>query len=242
MGIMQASAQFAATGPSSWKKAALLVFFISAVAAFFYWDLDRYFTLDALKAHRDELLTFTEAHYASAVALYIAIYCLLVAVSLPGAVILTLAGGFLFGPVLATLYVNVGATTGSTLAFLSSRYLFRDWVEARFGHRLGPLQEGLSKNGFSYLLTLRLIPAVPFFLINLLAGLTRIPLSTYVLATALGIIPGAFVYAYAGQQLGTINSLSDIASPRVLLALALLGLLAVLPALYNRLRARRRRS
>jgi uncharacterized membrane protein YdjX (TVP38/TMEM64 family) len=240
--MMHASAQFAATRPSVWKKAALLTLLLSAVAAFFYWDLDRYLTLDALKAHRDELLAFTEAHYATAVVMYIAIYCLLVAVSLPGAVILTLAGGFLFGPMMATIYVNVGATTGSTLAFLAARYLFRDWVEARFGHRLGPLQQGLSKNGFSYLLTLRLIPIFPFFLINLLSGLTRIRLSTYVLATALGIIPGAFVYAYAGRQLGTINSLSEIASPRVLLAFVLLGLLAVLPPLYNWLRARRRRA
>jgi uncharacterized membrane protein YdjX (TVP38/TMEM64 family) len=239
---MLASAQFAATRPSAWKKAGLLALLISAVVAFFYWDLDRYLTLDALKAHRDELLAFTQAHYATAVVAYIAIYCLMVAVSLPGALIITLAGGLLFGPLLATIYVNVGATTGATLAFLAARYLLRDWVEAKFGDRLGPLQQGFSKNAFSYLLTLRLIPIFPFFLINLLAGLTRIPLSTYVLATSLGIIPGTFVYAYAGRQLGTINSLSEIASPRVLIAFALLGLLAVLPPLYNWWRFRRRRS
>jgi uncharacterized membrane protein YdjX (TVP38/TMEM64 family) len=153
---------------------------------------------------------------------------------LPGAVILTLAGGFLFGSVLGTVLVNLGATTGSTLAFLAARYLFRDWVEAKFGHRIGAIQEGFSKNAFSYLMTLRLIPLFPFFIVNLVSGLTRVSLATYVTATAIGIIPGSFVFAYAGRQLGMINSLKEIASPNVLLAFTLLGLLALVPIMYRK--------
>ena len=133
--------------------------------------------------------------------------------------------------------MNVGATTGATLAFLTARYLLRDWVERKFGDRLEPIQAGFAKNAFSYLLTLRLIPIFPFFLVNLVSGLTRVNLGAYVVATALGIIPGTFVYAYAGRQLGTINSLKEIASPNVLLAFTLLGLLALVPVLYRRITA-----
>jgi len=136
-----------------------------------------------------------------------------------------------------TVFVNVGATTGATLAFLAARYLLRDWVEQKFGDRLQPIQEGFAKNAFSYLMTLRLIPLFPFFLVNLVSGLTRVPLGTYIVATALGIIPGSFVYAYAGRQLGTINSLREIASPNVLLAFTLLGLLALVPVVYRRFTA-----
>lgn len=212
----------------------VLVLFAAALGAFFYFDLGKYLSLDALKANRDALLAFTDAHYAPAVALFIGSYCLVVAVSLPGAAIMTLAGGFLFGSLLGTVYVNLGATTGSTLAFLAARYLLRDWVEAKFGSRLGAIQDGFSKNAFSYLMTLRLIPLFPFFLVNLVSGLTRVKLATYIAATAIGIIPGSFVYAYAGRQLGTINSLAEIASPRVLLAFTLLGLLALVPVLYRK--------
>lgn len=152
---------------------------------------------------------------------------------------MTLAGGFLFGSVVGTLYVNLGATTGATLAFLAARYLLRDWVESKFGDRIGPIQEGFSKNAFSYLMTLRLIPAFPFFLVNLVSGLTRVKVATYVIATAVGIIPGSFVFAYAGRQLGSINSLKEIASPNVLLAFTLLGLLALMPILYRKFIAKK---
>ena len=215
-------------------KIVILLLFAAAIGAFFYFDLGRYLSLEALKSNRDALLAFADQHFASAVALYIAIYCIVVAVSLPGAAILTLAGGFLFGSVLGTVFVNLGATTGATLAFLAARYLLRDWVESKFGHRIAPIQEGFSKNAFSYLMTLRLIPLFPFFIVNLVSGLTRVSLATYVAATAIGIIPGSFVFAYAGRQLGMINSLREIASPNVLLAFTLLGLLALVPTIYRK--------
>ena len=216
------------------SKAAIVVLIVLAIGTFFYLDLGRFLSLDALKQNRDQLLAFTEANYVAAVVLFIVVYIAVTGLSLPGAVILTLAGGFLFGSVVATLFVNIGATTGATLAFLAARYLLRDWVEQKFGNTLGPIQAGFSKNAFNYLMTLRLIPLFPFFLVNMVSGLTRVSLGTYVTATALGIIPGSFVFAYAGRQLGSINSLQEIASPNVLLAFTLLGLLALVPVLYKK--------
>ena len=215
-------------------KIVVALLFLSAIGAFFIFDLKTYLSLDTLKANRDSLLAFTEEHYAPAVALFILIYVLQTSFSLPGATIMTLAGGFLFGSLWGPLYVNIGATTGATLAFLAARYLFHQWVERKFGDRLGPIQDGFAKNAFSYLLTLRLIPFFPFFLVNLLSGLTRVKVMTYVVATAIGIIPGSVVYAFAGRQLGTINTLSELVSPRLLLAFSLLGLLMLVPILYRK--------
>ena len=209
-----------------------------AIGAFFYFDLGRFLSLDALKANRDHLLAFTDANYVAAVGVFIAAYAIVTGLSLPGAVILTLAGGFTFGAVLGTVFVNLGATTGATLAFLTARYVLRDSVERQFGTSLRPFQDGFAKNAFSYLLTLRLIPLFPFFVVNLVSGLTRVSAGTYIGATALGIIPGSFVYAYAGRQLGTLNSLQEIASPKVIGAFILLGLLALVPVLYQRFAAK----
>ncbi|ULA65224.1 MAG: Dihydrolipoamide dehydrogenase [Nitrospira sp.] len=219
---------------SSTGKLLIVLLFLSALGAFVFFDLRAYLSLESLKANRDSLLVFTQEHYVSAVALFILTYILQTAFSLPGATLMTLAGGFLFGSVWGGLYVNIGATTGATLAFLAARYLFRDWVERKFGARLGPMQEGFAKNAFSYLLTLRLIPLFPFFLVNLLSGLTRVQLGTYVAATSAGIIPGGFVYTFAGRQLGTIDSLSELASPRLLLAFSFLGLLMLIPIAYRK--------
>ena len=204
------------------------------LGAFFYFDVGQYFSLEALKANRDDLLAYTNANFAAAVILYVAVYILQTGFSLPGGALMTLTGGFLFGSVLGTIFVNIGATTGATLAFLAARYVLRDWVERKFGKRIEPIQAGFAQNAFSYLLTLRLIPAFPFFLVNLVSGLTRIPLGTYVIGTSIGIIPGSFVYAFAGRQLGSINSLAEIASPPVLLAFTFLGLLALVPILHRK--------
>jgi uncharacterized membrane protein YdjX (TVP38/TMEM64 family) len=223
-----------AKGGLSAGKIAMVLAIGIAMAAFFYLDLGQFLSLQALKDNRDYLLSFTETHSAVAAALFVLAYVAVTGLSLPGATILTLAGGFLFGAILGTLFVNLGATTGATLAFLVSRYLLRDWVEQKFGKWLIPVQQGFAQNAFGYLMTLRLIPLFPFFVVNLISGLTRVNLGTYVVATALGIIPGSFVYAYAGQQLGTINSLKDIASPGVIGAFVLLGLLALVPTLYKK--------
>ena len=212
----------------------ILTILALGIGTFVYFDLGQHFSLESLKANRNSLLAYTNANFATAVTIYVLIYIVQTTFSLPGAVVMTLAGGFLFGSILGTLFANVGATTGATLAFLAARYLLRNWVEGKFGDRIEPIQAGFAKNAFSYLMTLRLIPAFPFFLVNLVAGLTRVNLVTYILATSIGIIPGSFVFAFAGRQLGSINSLREIASPPVLMAFTLLGLLALMPIAYRK--------
>ena len=232
--MMTDSAEFS----SSLGKIIILGVLGLGLGAFFYFDVGQYFSLEALKANRDDLLAYANANFTAAVILYVAVYVLQTAFSLPGGALMTLTGGFLFGSVLGTIFVNVGATTGATLAFLAARYVLRDWVEKKFGHRIEPIQAGFAQNAFSYLLTLRLIPAFPFFLVNLVSGLTRMPLGTYVIGTSIGIIPGSFVYAFAGRQLGSINSLAEIASPPVLMAFTFLGLLALVPILHRKFTGR----
>ncbi len=237
--MTQPPSSSAAPAPApNFGKLVVLAALALGIGAFLYFDLGRFLSLDALKANRDQLLAFTEANFAVAAALFVVGYTVVVGLSLPGAAIMTLAGGFLFGSLLGTALVNLGATTGATLAFLAARYVLKDWVEQKFGAKLGAIQEGFAKNAFSYLMTLRLIPLFPFFLVNMVSGLTRVSVGTYVAATALGIIPGSFVYAYAGRQLGTINSLKEIASPNVLLAFSLLGALALVPIVYKKFSAR----
>jgi len=219
-------------------KVVLLLFVATGIGVFFYFGLQQYLTLESLKGHRNQLLAYTEAHYTAVALLFVCLYCIQTALSLPGATILTLGAGLLFGSVLGAFFVNIAATSGATLAFFAARYLLHDWVEQKFGHRLGPLQRGFSKNAFNYLLILRLVPLFPFFLVNMVSGLTRIRLTTYVFATAIGILPASFVYTNAGRQLGMIDSLSEIASPRVLGAFALLALLALLPIAYRKFTGR----
>lgn len=228
------------TAPNPMGKIFLLIVLGLGIGAFIYFDLGQFFSLDALKSNRDSLLAYTEANFGTAMGLFILAYIVQTGFSLPGGAIMTLAGGFLFGSFLGTLLVNVGATTGATLGFLSARYLLRDWVEKKFGDRLEPIQAGFEKNAFSYLMTLRLIPAFPFFLVNLVSGLTRVNIGTYITATSLGIIPASFVFAFAGRQLGTINSLGEIASPPMLLAFTLLGVLALMPIAYRKFTQKKR--
>ena len=136
----------------------------------------------------------------------------------------------------------VGATLGATAAFLVARFLLRAWVENRFGEKLQTFHEGFSKNAINYLLFLRLVPLFPFFLVNLVSGLTKVRIPVYFFATMFGILPGSFVYANAGSNLARINSLSDIASPGVLGAMALLGVFALIPTLYNRFKNKKTAS
>ncbi len=240
----EGTALTATTQPTSsiTGKLVVVTLFVAAISAFILLDLKSYLSLDVLKANRDSLLTFTQEHYVPAAVVFILIYILQTSFSLPGATMMTLTGGFLFGSLWGPLYVNLGATTGATLAFLAARYLFHDWVEGKFGDRLSQIQDGFAQNAFSYLLTLRLIPLFPFFLVNLLSGLTRVKIGTYMAATALGIIPGSVVYTFAGRQLGTLNSLSELASPRLLLAFSLLGFIILVPIAYRHFTAAARRS
>ena len=216
------------------RKLLIAIAGITGVALFFWFDLQRYLTLDALKTNRQALSNYYAAHTVVMIAGFMAIYIIQTALSLPGAAILSLAAGAIFGSVMGTIYANIAATTGATLAFLVTRYLLRDVVLNKFGTKLEKINRELEQRGFNYLLFLRLVPLFPFFLINLAAGLTRLPLRTFFIATMLGIIPGGFVYVNAGASLATIDSLSGIASPQVLGSFALLGLFALIPALYNK--------
>jgi len=218
------------------KKMLLLLLAALAVGLFFYLDLGRFLTLAALKANRQALADYYATHRVEAVAGFMALYIVQTALSLPGAAILSLAAGAVFGSLPGTLYANLAATIGATLAFLVTRYLLRDAILAKFGPKLEGINRELEARGFNYLLFLRLVPLFPFFLINLAAGLTRLPLRTFVLGTMIGIIPGGFVYVNAGASLASINSLRDVASPRVLSSFALLGLFALVPVLYGKLK------
>jgi uncharacterized membrane protein YdjX (TVP38/TMEM64 family) len=220
------------------KKVALLFIALLAVALFFWLDLGRYLTLESLKANRQALLDFYATHTLATVAAFMAVYIIQTALSLPGAAILSLAAGAIFGSLMGTLYAVISASIGATLAFLVTRYLLRDLVLGRFGSRLQGINRELEQRGLNYLLFLRLVPIFPFFLINLAAGLTRLPLRTFMLGTLLGIIPGGFVFVNAGASLATITSLSGIATPRVLGSFALLGLFALIPVFYNKLTRR----
>jgi len=212
------------------------------VAAFFYFDLGSHLSLASLQGNRDALHRYTDIHYPTAVLLFILFYAAQTALGFPGAAVMTLAGGFLFGTLTGAVYVNIGATSGATLAFLVTRHLLAEPVRRRFGTRLTALSAGFSRNPFRYLLTLRLIPLFPFFLVNLACGLTPMPLRTYVAATTIGMIPGSLVYTYAGRQLATLTSVADIASPQMLLALALLGVLPLLSIGYSRWKEKHGRS
>lgn len=216
------------------KKLALLILVALLVALFLWLDLGRYLTLASLKANRQALADFYARHRLVTVAVFMVIYIVQTAMSLPGAAVLSLAAGAVFGAVMGTVYANIAATLGATLAFLVTRYLLHEAVQRTFGARLEKLNAELEARGLNYLLFLRLVPVFPFFLINLAAGLTRLPLRTFFIGTMIGIIPGGFVYCNAGASLASINSLGEIASPRVLGSFALLGLFALIPALYSK--------
>jgi len=220
-------------------KIVLLVMAALAITLFFALDLGRFLTLAALKANRQTLVAYYAAHQVVMVTGFMTLYIVQTALSLPGAAILSLAAGALFGTLLGTVYANIAATIGATLAFLVTRYLLRDLVLDRFGAKLEGINRELETRGFNYLLFLRLVPVFPFFLINLAAGLTRLPLRTFFLATMLGIIPGGFVYVNAGASLATIDSLANVASPRVLGSFALLGFFALMPVLYTKFKKRK---
>ena len=216
------------------KKTILLVLIGVGIAAFYFFDIQQYLSFESLKANRDRLNIVYHENSFIFISGFIGIYFLTVSLSLPGAALLTLSAGAIFGSVLGTFLVNIGATLGATAAFLSARFIFRDWVESQFSDKLEFINNGISDNATSYLLFLRLVPLFPFFLVNLVLGVTQVRLSIYFLSTMVGIMPGSFVYANAGSNLARINTISDIASPEIFGAFVLLGIFALIPAVYRR--------
>ena len=224
------------------RKILILLAFAAVVAAFHFLDLGKYLTLESLKANRTLLTELRAAHAVLFAAVFVLIYVVQTAFSLPGAAILSLAAGAVFGVLQGTLFVVSGATVGAILAFLVSRTLLRDWVVKKFGGRMEGIDRGLRENGLSYLLFLRLVPAFPFFLVNLACGVTGLPLRTYALGTLFGIMPGSLVFVNAGACDLAHGFDGREARPRVLGSFALLGLFALLPTIINAVKRRRERN
>lgn len=196
-----------------------------AVALFFALDLGRFLSLEYLKAQHASLVALYRTHPATTLAAFFALYVAIMAVSLPGGAVMTLAAGALFGLPIGVVVVSFASTIGALLAMLASRYVVGEWVQRRFAASLAAVNAGMERDGVAYLLALRLVPVFPLFLVNLVMGLTRIGAWTYTWVSQLGMLPGTIAYVYLGTQLARITSLRDLASPALLAGFAALGLL-----------------
>ncbi|MBX7484067.1 FAD-dependent oxidoreductase [Qipengyuania qiaonensis] len=206
------------------KKILIILALAALIAAYFFFGLGDYLTVDGIKQVAGEVGGYYERDPAQVITLFFLAYVAVTAASLPGAAVMTLAAGALFGVVIGTIVVSFASTLGATLAFLASRYVLRDAIEARFGERLKTVNQGLQRDGTFYLFTLRMIPLFPFFVVNLVMGLTRIKVWTYAWVSQIGMLLGTIVYVNAGTQLAQIDSLAGIVSPTVLVSFALLGI------------------
>jgi pyruvate/2-oxoglutarate dehydrogenase complex dihydrolipoamide dehydrogenase (E3) component/uncharacterized membrane protein YdjX (TVP38/TMEM64 family) len=215
-------------------KLLLAVVVIAAVVVFLQYDLGKFFTFDALKEHREALRGHVEANRFATMAVFFLVYVVMAALSIPGAGVMTLAGGAMFGLVTGVVLVSFSSSIGAVLAFLGARFLFRDYVKKKLGERLAAIEKGIDRDGALYLLTLRLVPAVPFFVVNLLMGLTNIKSRTFYAVSQFGMLPGTMAYVYAGTQIAQIDSVSDVVSPGLLLAFAIIGIMPLLMKLASR--------
>jgi len=206
----------------------IIILVIATLALlFFAFDLQQYLTISYLKAQQQAFADYYAHHTGFTIAAYVIIYIIVTALSLPGATVMTLAGGALFGLWLGILLISFASTIGATLAFLVARFLLRDFVQRKFGDKLTAINAGVEKEGAFYLFTLRLIPIFPFFIINLVMGLTPIRTAVYYIVSQIGMLVGTFVYVNAGTQLGKIDSLKGILSPGLLFSFALLGIFPI---------------
>ncbi|WMW66515.1 TVP38/TMEM64 family protein [Nitratidesulfovibrio liaohensis] len=210
-----------------WTDAARRALLLAAVAVCLgvaWWSgIGEWLSLARLKASQAQLVAWHEASPALSVGAYMAVYVASAALSLPWATALTLGGAAVFGFWTTLWATSLSSTVGATLAFLGARYVFRDAVRRRFGHRMARLDEGLARDGAFYLFGLRLVPAFPFFLVNLLMGLTAMPVRTYFWVSLVGMLPGTAVYVNAGRELGAVTTPGDVLSPGLLAAMTLLG-------------------
>ena len=235
----------AKSGGLSFRRLLPLIILGAGLAAFFALGLQEYVTLDTLRDNRDVLNTWVADNALLAAVIYIAAYTVMVAFSLPGALIATLTGGFLFGAVTGGFYTVFAATAGATILFVAAKTAFGDYLQTKAGPAIRKMEEGFQDNAFNYLLVLRLVPLFPFFLVNLAPAFLGVPLRTFVIATFLGIIPGTFVYASVGNGLGAVfdsggdPNLGLIFEPAILLPLIGLSVLALIPVIYKRIVAAR---
>lgn len=209
------------------KKILLLSIIVIILAVFFYFDLGLYLNLDYIKANQARFIEYYNQNTALTILIYSSIYIIATAISLPGAAILTLLGGSIFGFTKGLILVSFASSIGATLAFLISRTVLRDSIQSKFGDKLKTFNDGIEKEGTFYLFTLRLVPIFPFFMINMVMGLTTIRTASFYIVSQLGMLPGTAVYVNAGVQLSKIDSLSGILSIEMLLSFALLGMLPI---------------
>lgn len=219
---------------------------VLAAGAFFIAGGPQYLSLKALRTHYESLQGFVEAYYFAALALYMLSYIVVTALSLPGATLMSLLGGFLFGALIGTPTVVIAATIGACMIFLAARSAFRDFFLARAGGFIRKMEQGFSENAFSYLLLLRLVPVFPFFIVNIVPAFTTIRLRTYALATFIGIIPAAFAFVSAGAGLGAVLERGGeielsglLTQPEVLTPIIALSIVALIPVVYRALRKKR---
>jgi dihydrolipoamide dehydrogenase len=215
-------------------KLAVLVVVAAGIAAFFAFDLKQYFSIEYFQSQRAAIDAYYGAHPLRTAAVFFATYVVVTGLSLPGAAIMTLVAGALFGLAWGVVIVSFASTLGATLAFLASRYLLRDWVQGRFGDKLKAINAGVEKEGAFYLFALRLVPAFPFFLINLVMGLTKMPTRTYFWVSQLGMLAGTIAYVYAGTQLGEFRVSGGLIAAFVILGIFPLVAKRVLDALKAR--------
>ncbi|MDF1684941.1 MAG: TVP38/TMEM64 family protein [Legionellaceae bacterium] len=230
------------------KRWAPLTILIILLALFLRFQLYHYLSFESLKLHRVSLLAWTDQHLILAILSFMLMYIIGVASSMPGAFFLTFIGGFLFGPFLGTLTVVISATLGAIFVYLAVKLAFREWVAKRNAQWLKSMEQGFKKNALSYLLFLRLVPVFPFFLVNIIPALLGVPLSTFIIGTFFGIIPGSFIYVLVGNGLGHVfdtNStpnISILTDPALLGPLIGLALLALVPMVYRHIQQRRQLS
>lgn len=206
------------------KKAILVLVLLGALVAYFVFDLGQILSLENFKASQAEIVAAKDANPVLYITGFFILYVAVTGLSIPGAAIMTLIAGALFGVLMGTIIVSFASTMGATLAFLSARFVLRDWVQGKFGERLRAIDEGLEKDGAFYLFTLRLIPVFPFFVINLLMGLTRIKTRTFFWVSQLGMLPATIVFVNAGTQISYIESTSGLLSPTLIASFVALAL------------------
>ena len=210
------------------SKILLLGLIAIAIGSYFLFDLGQYLTLDFVQSQLAAVQAYKDDNFATAAAIYFVGYALAAGLSIPGALLLTLVGGAIFGVFWGTLLVSFASSIGATGAFLASRLLLRDWVQSRFGDYLAPINKGMEKDGTFYLFSIRMVPVFPYFMVNLLMGLTPIKTSSYYLASQAGMFASTMVFVNAGSELAQITSLSGLVSGSVLFSFVLLGTLPLL--------------
>ena len=210
------------------NKIVIVIILIGLIAAFKIFSLGDYFSLAYIKESQERFEVLYSENRAAVIAGYMALYILVTSLSLPGAAVLTLAGGALFGLIAGTVIVSFASTIGATLACFVSRFILRDWIQKKFGDKLKTVNEGREKEGALYLFTVRLIPIFPFWLINLVIGLTKMPLKTFYWVSQIGMLAGTMVFVNAGKELAKIDSLGGILSPGLIFSFILLGIFPII--------------